>query len=83
VYAVFLSDGDPVLGDGQADFARRCGFPLRRAGVKGHVGLACRPQLFDELLDALEPAAPPRASAPGPSTPRQEQRPRRFHEGPG
>jgi hypothetical protein len=63
-YAVFLSDSDPVLGERQADFARNCGFPLRRARVKGHVGVACRLELFDEMLDAVEPAAPPKAGDP-------------------
>jgi hypothetical protein len=54
-YAVFVSDGDPVLGNGQASFARTCGFPVRRARTKGHVGLACRLELFEELLDAADP----------------------------
>ena len=62
-YAVFLSDGDPVLGSAQADFARHCKFPLRSAKVKGHVGVACRLELFDEMLDAVGRPAPPVARA--------------------
>lgn len=60
-YDVLLSDTDPVLGDGQRDFARRCGFPLRRAGAPGHTPLACRLALFEEMVRALRgpsPAAP-------------------------
>jgi hypothetical protein len=68
--AVFLSEADPVLGEKQADFARRCGFPLRSARVKGHAGVACRLALFDELLDALELSAPPQAELPEGSRPR-------------
>jgi hypothetical protein len=60
-YAVFVSDSDPVLGERQSDFARKCGFPLRPAKVKGHVGVACRLELFDEMVDAIEPAAPRKA----------------------
>ena len=52
-YAIFISDTDPVLGDGQGDFARECQFPLRRAKVPGHVPLACRLELFEEMLQAL------------------------------
>ena len=63
-HVVFLSDGDPVLGDRQASFARACGFPVRRARTKGHVGLACRLELFEELLQAADPpAAGPRPPA--------------------
>jgi hypothetical protein len=60
-FAVFLSDTDPVLGDAQRDFAERCGFPLRRARVPGHTPLACRLELFDEMIAELRP--PPRTPA--------------------
>lgn len=65
-YTVFLSDGDPVLGDEQRAFAVRCGFPLRESNAPGHTPLACRPELFDELAGELRPrrgAAPARAGA--------------------
>jgi hypothetical protein len=60
-YAVFLSDEDPALGEAQSEFARRCKFPLRKAGVPGHTPLACRPQIFDEMVAALR--AQPRTVA--------------------
>jgi hypothetical protein len=60
-YAIFLSDTDPVLGDRQRDFARACGFPLRPAGVPGHTPLACRPALFEEMVQAIVTA--PRVAA--------------------
>jgi hypothetical protein len=65
-YTVFLSDRDPVLGTAQADFlhAPGCRVRPRRAGVKGHVGLACRLGLFDEMIDACAPAASPEPAAP-------------------
>jgi hypothetical protein len=60
--AVFAAEGDPVLGDAQSEFVRSCGFPVRPARAKGHVGLACRLELFDELLDAAGAGVgPPRA----------------------
>jgi len=52
-YAVFLSDTDPVLGDDQRGFAERCKFPLERARVPGHTPLACRLELFDEMVERL------------------------------
>jgi hypothetical protein len=52
-YAIFLSDTDPVLGDAQRAFARSCGFPLRKAGVPGHTPLACRLEIFQEMVGAL------------------------------
>jgi len=67
-YAIFVSDDDPVLGMRQSEFARRggghCGL-VRSAKVKGHVGLACRPALFRELIDF---AIPPEDGAPVNST---------------
>jgi len=69
-YVVFLSDTDPALGDAQRAFAISCGLPLRRAGAPGHTPLACRLELFEELIGELrpggvgpgEPAQAPRAS---------------------
>lgn len=61
-YTVLVSDTDPALGDEQRAFARACGFPLHPARAPGHVPLACRPELFEELLDRLEAAA----AAPAP-----------------
>jgi hypothetical protein len=55
-YIVFLSDTDPVLGDGQRQFAESCGFPLKKARVPGHVPLACRLELFDEMIAELREA---------------------------
>jgi hypothetical protein len=52
-FTVFLSDEDPVLGEKQRDFARSCAFPLQPARAPGHVPLACRLELFDEVVDAL------------------------------
>ncbi len=52
-YTIFLSDTDPALGDAQREFARSCGFPLRKAHVPGHTPLACRLELFEEMLGAL------------------------------
>jgi hypothetical protein len=49
--AVFVSEDDPVLGTRQSEFARRCGM-VTPARVSGHVGLACRLSLFDEIVDA-------------------------------
>ena len=60
-YAIFLSDTDPALGDAQREFAERCHFPLRRAGVPGHTPLACRLELFDEMIAEVRLA--PRTSA--------------------
>jgi hypothetical protein len=54
-YALFVSDDDPVLGGDHADFARACGFPVRRSRAPGHVPLGCRLELFDELLEAAAP----------------------------
>lgn len=65
-YTILLSDTDPVLGDAQRDFARSCGFPLEPARAPGHTPLACRLELFDELIDALRPRGS-RASELGPS----------------
>jgi len=65
-YVVFLSETDPVLGDAQREFARSCGFPLRPALAPGHVPLACRLDLFEEMLEVVQPAArtaPVKASA--------------------
>jgi hypothetical protein len=53
--AVFLSDTDPVLGDGQRDLGPACGFRFRPAGAPGHTPLACRLALFDEMVDAVRP----------------------------
>jgi hypothetical protein len=52
-YAVFLSDTDPVLGDAQREFAVSCGFPLKKARVPGHTPLACRLELFEEMIGEL------------------------------
>jgi hypothetical protein len=52
-YAIFLSDTDPALGDAQREFAQACGFPLRKARVPGHTPLACRLEIFEEMLGAL------------------------------
>ncbi len=52
-YVVYLSASDEVLGDGQRDFAEACGFPLRKLGVPGHTPLACRLELFDEMVEDL------------------------------
>ncbi len=52
-YSIFLSEKDPVLGEKQRDFAASCGFPTLPARVPGHVPLACRLELFDEMTDAL------------------------------
>jgi hypothetical protein len=54
-YVIFLSDLDPALGEAQRRFATACGFPLRRARAPGHAPLACRLEIFDEMLDALWP----------------------------
>jgi len=66
-YAVFLSETDPVLGDEQRDFAISCGFPLRKAPVPGHIPLACRPELFDEMVAELRTPARLPASAVAPA----------------
>ena len=52
-YSLFVSDTDPVLGDSQREFARACGFPLLKAKVPGHTPLACRLEIFDEMLSAI------------------------------
>jgi hypothetical protein len=52
-YSIFLSEKDPVLGEKQREFARSCGFPLLPARALGHVPLACRLELFDEMIDTL------------------------------
>jgi len=52
-YTIFLSDTDPALGDAQREFAQSCGFALRKARVPGHTPLACRLEVFDEMLGAL------------------------------
>jgi hypothetical protein len=58
-YVVFLSDTDPALGDAQRDFGKACKFPFREAHVPGHVPLACRLELFREMVEELVP--PPRS----------------------
>ena len=60
-YAVFLSDTDPALGDAQREFAEECHFPLRKARVPGHTPLACRLEVFDEMIAELR--APPHTYA--------------------
>ncbi len=68
-YTILISDTDPVLGDGQRGFARSCGFPLEPAHAPGHTPLACRLELFDELIDALRPGGPKTSDlepSPGP-----------------
>jgi hypothetical protein len=52
-YSIFLSDKDPVLGEAQREFALSCGFPVLPARAPGHVPLACRLELFDEMMDTL------------------------------
>jgi hypothetical protein len=54
-YAIFVSDTDPVLGDEQRKFAYDCKFPLLPAHVPGHVPLACRMEIFDEMWSTLGP----------------------------
>lgn len=54
-YAVLVSDTDPALGDEQRAFAAACGFPLLPARAPGHVPLACRPELFEEMLERIAP----------------------------
>jgi hypothetical protein len=61
-YAVFLSDTDPVLGDAQRQAILACGFPWRRAGAPGHTPLACRLELFDDLVEAALGGSPPRGA---------------------
>jgi hypothetical protein len=56
-YAVFLSDTDPVLGDAQRAFARACRFPLQEARAPGHTPLACRLELFEEMIREVRPPA--------------------------
>jgi hypothetical protein len=57
-FTIFVSDQDPVLGEGQREFARSCAFPLQRARAPGHIPFACRLELFDEVIDALADPAP-------------------------
>ena len=64
-YAIFLSDTNPALGDGQREFARACGFPTRKAHAPGHIPLACRLALFEEMLGALR--EPPRTAGKAPA----------------
>ena len=52
-YSIFFSDKDPVLGESQREFAESCGFPILPARAPGHVPLACRLELFDEMIDTL------------------------------
>jgi len=52
-FALFLSDGDPALGDAQRAFAVACGIPVRHAHAPGHAPLACRLELFEEMLEAV------------------------------
>jgi len=54
-YAIFLSEADPALGERQREFAERCKFPLRMARVPGHTPLACRLELFDEMMGEVRP----------------------------
>jgi len=56
-FTVVLSTGDPVLGAAQRERVTGC-FPVVDAGVPGHTPLACRLDLFDELLAAASRAAP-------------------------
>lgn len=59
VFAIFLSDTDPVLGHRQREFARACRFPLRAARAPGHTPLACRLELFEEMVAAAVAVQPP------------------------
>ncbi|HEY6911178.1 MAG TPA: hypothetical protein VI356_17500 [Myxococcales bacterium] len=54
-YAIFLSDTDPVLGNGQREFGHACNFPFRRAAAPGHVPLACNLDLFPQMIEAVSP----------------------------
>ncbi len=68
-YAIFLSDEDPVLGESQREFAQACNLPIWPACAPGHTPLACRPELFEEMIAAVhatDGAAPP----PGITCPR-------------
>jgi hypothetical protein len=67
-FAVFLSSTDPVLGDDQREFAKACQYPVHQLVEPGHTPLACRLELFDEMLDELRPrkAAIARTAQPGP-----------------
>lgn len=61
-YAIFLSEEDPVLGESQREFAQSCGVPIWPACAPGHTPLACRPELFEEMIGAVhaaDGAAPP------------------------
>ena len=52
-YVVYLSDTDPVLGDAQREFASSCGLPLLGARAPGHVPLACRPEIIEEMIEQI------------------------------
>jgi hypothetical protein len=52
-YSIFLSDTDPVLGDAQREFAKRCDWPLKPAGAPGHTPLACNLGLFESMIKAV------------------------------
>jgi hypothetical protein len=52
-YSIFLSETDPVLGDAQREFAKRCDWPLKPAGVPGHTPLACNLDLFESMIKAV------------------------------
>lgn len=60
-FAVLVSSADPVLGLDQREAVKGC-FALTGAQAPGHTPLACRLELFDELLDAA--AGPPGAPRP-------------------
>ena len=52
-YSIFFSDKDPVRGESQRELAESCGFPILPASAPGHVPLACRLELFDEMIATL------------------------------
>ncbi len=62
-YVVFLSDSDQVLGEAQRDFAKPCGFSFRAAGAPGHIPVACRLELVEEMIEALGQAGAQTAAA--------------------
>ncbi len=77
-YTIFLSDTDPALGDAQREFAQSCGFPLKKARVPGHTPLACRLEVFEEMLDVLR--QPPKLARDTRSQTRSPGRDRRSTE---
>jgi hypothetical protein len=54
---IFLSSYDPVLGMAQREFLRRCpGVAAVKLDVPGHTPLACRLEIFDDMLAKLTEA---------------------------